>query len=171
MTTTFYRAIACVGLLAGLASCHRATYSFSSQPAYAAAPAVVLAAVPNSPTALPTPHQSADVASPARSARHRALRTQPITQATRPLARQLLGAALPPRRARPAARHQQNTAASGALVPSSAFDGLAAIAILYSLLFLALLGGAIVLLVKLVTHLVNHSSRKASFRAAPRPAP
>lgn len=175
MTANFYRILACLGLLVGLSGCGRATYSFTSQPAYSADPIAALTAFAGSPVALgepakaPTPNTEVDVTGLARHARHRrqTRHFQTDKELAEPLATAHATAALPYLRARQVAHRPRNTAASS----SGALDSLAIAAIFYTLFLLALLGGAIVLLVKLIRHFVNHSSRQLTSPAAPSATP
>ncbi|TDN36703.1 hypothetical protein E4631_14105 [Hymenobacter sp. UV11] len=77
MTPAFYRTLACLGILAALASCSRATYSFSGQDIYLLAPTVAVTTPADLPTATdeaaaPTPGAGGEANGLARRAQHRA---------------------------------------------------------------------------------------------------
>lgn len=174
MTANFYRILACLGLVVGLAGCSRATYSFSSQPAYSAATVAAPTSAPDSPTALvepatgPTPGTAIDVIGPARRPRHRAQSAHalPGIQPHLLASRKRAVGALSHRRVR-----SHNTAGSGPYFSGADFNAIFLLLALYALLIASLIGIAITLLVKLITHFVNQSSRKSTSPAVPGSTP
>ena len=165
----FYRVLAGLGLLAGLTACHRATYSFSGQPAYLAAPVTVAADAAGTlaaPAASPTPLARPEAPRLAGAGRHRARRV-PAYAVVRP--RHQRGRGARPGRTRPSQRAPaQSTAGSGPYFSGADFGAALALLALYALLVTALVVVAATLLVKLIVRLTRGKSRRA---AQPLPAP
>ena len=161
------RIVVCLGALAGLASCHRATYPFASQPAYLSAPTGAGADLPTAAKAASAPPARRAILpslpKPARGILAPGLASKP-TALRRPPAR--LGRptrhSLPARPLRLATWLVPARNAAGPIPYSSDLGSALLLLFVYCMLLFVLIGAGIFLLVKRALRLIRSRRHPAA---------